>query len=230
MDQEVSSFENLEFLEKLDLQGSLIRTEFLCKILQKTCRMRNLNLHMPNFFDEAGTGLLDLDAITIQLKNSCPDLEIIDLSGYSIITSRGIHALAECKNLRKLTMMNKNDMYPEDRSTIDKHSLRRLFFSCQCLEEVNLGNSDMIFNYDVYEELTMCKNLRQIYLGYTSNFAILEQFPKLQTIYVMRAGNAFDDTRDSQTSFVAQAKEKYPHVSILEYQKGIKYDNEECEG
>ncbi|XP_024877353.1 uncharacterized protein LOC112458139 [Temnothorax curvispinosus] len=119
-------------------------------------------------------------------------------------------------------MMDKNDMHPEDLSTIDKHSLRRLFFSCQCLEEVNLGNSDMIFNYDVYEELTMCKNLRQIYLGYTSNFAILEQFPKLQTIYVMRAGNAFDDTRDSQTSFVAQAKEKYPHVSVLEYQKGIK--------
>ncbi|XP_024872524.1 F-box/LRR-repeat protein 2-like [Temnothorax curvispinosus] len=220
IDQKVSSFKNLEFLEKLDLEGSPIRTESLCKILQKTRRMRNLNLRMPGYIDEVE--LLDLDAITIQLKNSCPDLEIINLSGCSIITSRGIHALAECKNLRKLTMMDKNDMYPEDRSTIDKHSLSRLFFSCQCLEEVNLRNSDIIFNYDVYEELTMCKNLRQIYLGYTSNFAILEQFPKLQTIYVMRAGNAFDDTRDSQTSFVAQVKEKYPHVSILEYQKGIK--------
>ncbi|XP_077278633.1 uncharacterized protein LOC143906416 [Temnothorax americanus] len=155
MDQEILSLGNLEFLEKLDLEGSRIRTESLCKMLQKTHRMRNLNLHMPAWVGYKE--LLDLDAIIIQLKNSCPDLEIIDLSGKSNITSRGIHALAECKNLRKLTMMDKNDMYPEDRCKIDKHSLRKLFFSCQCLEEVNLGYSDMFFNYDVYEKLTMCK-------------------------------------------------------------------------
>ncbi|TGZ56361.1 hypothetical protein DBV15_08847 [Temnothorax longispinosus] len=87
MDQEVSSLKNLEFLEKLDLEGSHIRTESLCKILQKTRRMRNLNLSTGY---RGYRELLDLDAITIQLKNSCPDLEIIDLSGYSIITSRGI--------------------------------------------------------------------------------------------------------------------------------------------
>ncbi|XP_077273335.1 F-box/LRR-repeat protein 4-like isoform X2 [Temnothorax americanus] len=220
MDQEVSSLRNLEFLEILDLKGSRIRTEPLCKILQKTRRMRNLNLRMPAAFVDYSE-LLDLDAITIQLKNSCPDLEIIDLSGNSIITSRGIYALAECKNLRKLTMMDKNDVWED--CTIDKLSLHRLFSFCQCLEEVNLRNSDMIFNYDVYEELTLCKNLRQIYLGYTSSFAILEQCPKLQTIYVMR-GNGFDNTRDSQASFVAQAKEKYPHVFIFEHQKGINSD------
>ncbi|XP_024877351.1 uncharacterized protein LOC112458137 [Temnothorax curvispinosus] len=47
MDQEVSSVENLEFLEKLDLEGSLITTESLCKILQKTRRM--LLLHREVF-------------------------------------------------------------------------------------------------------------------------------------------------------------------------------------
>ncbi|XP_071558384.1 F-box/LRR-repeat protein 4-like [Temnothorax nylanderi] len=216
MDQEVSSLGNLEFLEKLDLEGSSIRTESLCKILQKTRRMRNLNLSLSYC---AYSEVLDLDAITIQLKNSCPDLEIIDLSGCNIITSRGIHALAECKNLRKLTMIDKN-LHSEDRCTIDKHSLHKLFSSCQCLEEVNLRNSYMIFNYDVHEDLTLCKNLRRIYLDYMSDysFAILEQCPKLQTIYLMR--NGFD----SQASFVAQAKEKYPHVSILKYQKGTNSD------
>ncbi|XP_071573060.1 F-box/LRR-repeat protein 4-like [Temnothorax nylanderi] len=217
MDQEVSSLGNLEFLEKLDLEGSSnIRTESLCKILQKTRRMRNLNLSRPGSCD-LYSNVLDLDAITIQLKNSCPDLEIIDLSNDSDITSRGIHALAECKNLRKLTMIDRND-HPGDHYKIDKHSLRRLFSSCQCLEEVNLTNSYMMFDCDVYEVLTLCKNLRRIYLDYMSDysFAILEQCPKLQTIYVMR--NGFDDTRDSQ------AKEKYPHVSILKYQKGTKLD------
>ncbi|XP_024889201.1 F-box/LRR-repeat protein 4-like [Temnothorax curvispinosus] len=217
-EEEVSIPENLEFLEKLDLKGSHIRTESLCKILQKTRRMRNLNLSMPA--SQCYIHRRDLDAIIIQLKNSCPDLEIIDLSDcYSIITSRGIHALAECKNLRKLTMMDKITY-----CKIDKHSLHRLFSSCQCLEEVNLRSSDtsnMIFNRNVYEALTLCKNLRRIYLDYMSGytFAILEQCPKLQTIYVMR--NGLDDTRDShQTRFVAKAKEYYPHVSILEHQKG----------
>ncbi|XP_024877976.1 uncharacterized protein LOC112458520 isoform X2 [Temnothorax curvispinosus] len=221
MDQEVSSLENLEFLENLDLRGSGIRAESLCKILQKTRRMRDLNLSNPSDYDVEP---LHLDAITIQLQYSCPDLEIIDLSG-NIITSRGIHALAECKNLRKLTMMEMNC-----RCTIDKHSLRRLFSSCQCLEEVNLINDfDMTFNNYVYEGLTLCKNLRQIYLDYVSySFAILEQCPKLQTIYVIRNGS--DDMRDSQ-AFVVQAKEKYPHVSILEYQNKIIYDDDkECEG
>ncbi|XP_071555028.1 uncharacterized protein [Temnothorax nylanderi] len=211
MDQEVSSLENLEFLEKLDLEWTRIRTESLCKILQKTCRMRDLNLKTM-----CGDSL-HLDAITIQLRDSCPDLEIIDLTG-NIITSQGIHALAECKNLRKLTMMNMN----KD-STIDKHSLCKLFSSCQYLEEVNLIDSYMIFN--CVEELTLCKNLRQIYLDYMSSFAILEQCPKLQTIYVRRKWSD-DDMRDSQ-AFVAQAKEKYPHVSILEYQKGIYEDDKE---
>ncbi|XP_071558439.1 F-box/LRR-repeat protein 4-like [Temnothorax nylanderi] len=221
MDQEVSSLENLEFLEKLDLGWSHIEVKSLCKILQKTRQMRDLNLSKPTCWDflkpldlnififDDDKRPLHVDAITIQLKNSCPDLEIIDLSG-NLITSRGIHALAECKNLRKLTMM---DVKMNKYCTSDKHSLHRLFPSCQRLEEVNVMNS----NYDVYEGLTLCKNLRQIYLDYVSSFAILEQCPKLQTIYVMRNGS--DDTRDSQASFVAQAKEKYPHVSILEHLK-----------
>ncbi|TGZ49297.1 Uncharacterized protein DBV15_03055 [Temnothorax longispinosus] len=165
-EEEVSSLGNLEFLEKLDLGWCHIRPESLCKILQKIRRMRDLDLRKPSLWDD--------------LKNSYPDLEIIDLSG-NIITSRGIRALAECKKLRKLAMMKM-----DERCTIDKHSWRRLFSSYQRLEEVNLRNSDMIFNYDVYEGLTLCKNLRQLYLWDIFSFAILEQCPKLQTIYAMR--------------------------------------------
>ncbi|XP_071626653.1 uncharacterized protein [Temnothorax longispinosus] len=228
MDQEVSSLENLEFLVNLDVRDSDIRPEPLCKILQKTRRMRELNL---NFFLRQGDWLgwdktpfeaLHLDAITIQLKNSCPDLEIIDLSSH-MITSRGIHALAECKNLRKLTMMEMNYSNRDGTiHTIDKHSWRRLFSFCQCLEEVNLidlHTDQSSINECVYEGLTLCKNLRQLYLWDISSFAILEQCPKLQTIYVIRKWPD-DDTRDRQ-AFIAQAKEKYPHVSILEYQKGV---------
>ncbi|XP_071558436.1 F-box/LRR-repeat protein 4-like isoform X2 [Temnothorax nylanderi] len=138
MDQEVSSLGNLEFLEKLDLGWCCIRAESLCKILQNTRRIRDLNLRKPSLWDDVIP--LHLDAIAIQLRNSCPDLEIIDLSG-NIITSRGIHALADCKKLRKLAMMEMNH-----NCTIDKHSWRRLFSSCQCLEEVNLMNSCMAMN------------------------------------------------------------------------------------
>ncbi|XP_071635243.1 F-box/LRR-repeat protein 4-like [Temnothorax longispinosus] len=216
MDQEFSSLENLEFLENLDFgESDVKRTESLCKILQKTRRMRDLNLsscYWDNFEP------LHVDVITIQLKNSCPDLEIIDLSG-NIITSRGIHALAECKNLRKLSMKNVN--INED-CTIVKHSLHKLFSSCQCLEEVNLMDLDYrdgsSINENVYEGLTLCKNLRQLYLWDTDSFAILEQCPKLQTIYV-RKWWKFDDHVHMRDD-IAQAKEKYPHVSILEYQKG----------
>ncbi|XP_071643394.1 F-box/LRR-repeat protein 4-like [Temnothorax longispinosus] len=226
MDQEVSSLGNLEFLEKLDLESCGIRAESLCKILQKTRRMRDLNLGMLCFSVDHRR-LLHLDAITIQLRNSCPDLEIIDLSG-NIITSQGIHALAECKNLRKLTMIEINIFAPAGYCIIDKHSLHRLFSSCQRLEEVNLmdfysvGCPDDFYVHD--DDLTLCKNLRQLYLGGgISSFAILEQCPKLQTIYVLRYWS--NDTHDRQ-AFVAQAKEKYPHVSILKYQKEFDHDDE----
>ncbi|TGZ34737.1 hypothetical protein DBV15_11916, partial [Temnothorax longispinosus] len=224
MDQEVSSLENLEFLEKLNLGWCCIRAESLCKILQKTRRMRDLNLRKSSLWDDVIP--LHLDAITIQLRNSCPDLEIIDLSG-NIITSRGIHALAECKKLRKLAMMEM-----EERCTIDKHSWRRLFSSCQCLqlEEVNLMNCDCDI-YDVYEGLTLCKNLRQLYLSY-GYISIVSQFSSS----VLNCKQSMFHRRSTSICIMnisfAQAKEKYPHVSILEYQKGITYydDDEEYEG
>ncbi|XP_071568868.1 F-box/LRR-repeat protein 4-like [Temnothorax nylanderi] len=213
MDREVSSLGNLEFLENLDLRRSCITAESLCEILQKTRRMRDLNLERYNFAIIDDIRPLHLDAITKQLRTSCPDLEIIDLSG-NLITSRGIDALAECKNLRKLTMMEMNyNPEVEDLCIIDKHSWHRLFSSCQRLEEVNLMN----LNGDVYEGLTLCKNLRQIYLDcWSLCFAILEQCPKLQTIYVSR--NLYFEMPDD---LIAEAKKKYPRVSFHEYQKGI---------
>ncbi|XP_077275023.1 F-box/LRR-repeat protein 4-like isoform X1 [Temnothorax americanus] len=124
-----SYLENLEFLEDLDLSWTKITTKPLCKILQKNRRMRNLHLNGVI----SSSAPLYVEAVVIQLRNSCPDLEIIDLTG-GVATSRSIDALTECKSLRKL---NIGVMCDDHRYPIDKHSVHRLFSSCQSLEEVN---------------------------------------------------------------------------------------------
>lgn len=62
--------------------------------------MRDLNLNGIEFFDST----IGLDDVMIQLRDSCPDLEIIGLA-HGTITSRGIDALAECRNLRELNIL-----------------------------------------------------------------------------------------------------------------------------
>ncbi|TGZ51519.1 hypothetical protein DBV15_12369 [Temnothorax longispinosus] len=227
-----SCLENLEFLEDLNLRYMYIATATLCKILQKNRRMRNLNLSTldgGNF----NSSFENQDAVAIQLGNS-------------VITSRGIEALAECKNLRELNIsytyvcvtfsfkyiiiffikictltslanIMKHYCYSDYGTNYFRGtyqlSLRRLFSSCQLLEEVNLlglrGNFD--------EPLTLCKNLKQIYLEVPTenadSFTIFEQCPKLQTIYIQYS-------YETSGHFVAQAKEKYPHLSIYEYSWG----------
>lgn len=103
--EDYSHLENLERLEELNFRdGIFLETvEPICKILQKTCRMRKLNLSGAYFKSKCKYDVLNLDAVATQLKNSCPDLEELDLSG-SNITSLGIIALAGCKNLRKLNL------------------------------------------------------------------------------------------------------------------------------
>ena len=46
--------------------------------------------------------LLNADEVVIELRNSCPDLESIDLWKTHTLTSQGIDALADCKNLREV--------------------------------------------------------------------------------------------------------------------------------
>lgn len=93
-----SHLQNLEFLEELNLEKTNVTAESLCNILQKNCRMRNLNLH------SAYKLRFELDAIMTQLTNLCPNLEVIDLAdindGYSY--SLNFNVLSVCKNLRKL--------------------------------------------------------------------------------------------------------------------------------
>ncbi|XP_011873048.1 PREDICTED: uncharacterized protein LOC105564896 [Vollenhovia emeryi] len=83
----------------------------VCKLLQRNPRICNLNLNdvgclfenIVDFYYLPGFNCMD--SIAIQLRHSCADLEILNISDCSI-TSLGIDALAECKNLRKLNIPN----------------------------------------------------------------------------------------------------------------------------
>lgn len=93
-DKGFSYLENLEFLERLDLRSTHIKTQTLCNILQRNPRMRHLHVGRVSG--------LDVHVVAMVLKNSCPDLESIDSWGI-YITPSGIDALADCKNLREVT-------------------------------------------------------------------------------------------------------------------------------
>ncbi|XP_011869603.1 PREDICTED: F-box/LRR-repeat protein 4-like isoform X2 [Vollenhovia emeryi] len=105
-----------EFLEELNLNGTHIIPEALCPILRRNRRMRDLRLNrfpIDNPFiifalcpSVNRVNKIYVDSIIIELRNSCPDLEILDISG-GTITDRGIDALAECKNLRTLGIWNR---------------------------------------------------------------------------------------------------------------------------
>ncbi|XP_071644503.1 F-box/LRR-repeat protein 4-like [Temnothorax longispinosus] len=100
-DEGFSYLEILNGLEHLNFSTLCIEAQRICKILQKNQRM--------------------------QLKNSCRDLEVINLRPCHKLTSQGIDALADCKNLRKLYL----PLEP-----VDEDSLSRLLSSCQRLEVV----------------------------------------------------------------------------------------------
>ncbi|TGZ53261.1 F-box/LRR-repeat protein 4 [Temnothorax longispinosus] len=84
-DEGFSHLEKLKSLERLNLCGTRIKAQQLCKILQKNQRMREL--HSPSLINE--------EAVVLELGNSCRDLEAIQsLNTRHGITPHGISALA----------------------------------------------------------------------------------------------------------------------------------------
>jgi len=96
-DNGFSYLKNLKFLECLNLCKTYISTETLCKILRRNIRMRHL------YIAETYTHL-NANEVIMELRNSCPDLESIDLQRIHTLTSQGINALADYKNLRNVNL------------------------------------------------------------------------------------------------------------------------------
>ncbi|XP_024882311.1 F-box/LRR-repeat protein 4-like [Temnothorax curvispinosus] len=157
-DEGFSYLEKLKSLERLNLSCTRITTKRLCKILQNNQRMRELQF-----------GRFINDAILIELRNSCRDLEVILLNTYDFghISSKGINALTNCKNLRKVDLFL-------DYTNPTTESLFRLLSSCQNLQEVYLSRGSMDQNWmsqfsltgHNLELLAQCKNLEKLYLNH----------------------------------------------------------------
>ncbi|XP_011872815.1 PREDICTED: uncharacterized protein LOC105564777 [Vollenhovia emeryi] len=186
----------LEGLEYLNLRGTHTEASVLCKILEKNRRIRALHIN----------NVKDIDTVLIELKNFCPDLEILNLHKAHHLTSRGINALAECRNLRKVDLRFN---YAGD--TAD--NLRRLLSSCQRLEYIYLSH---IFLDDFnLKSLTLGKNLKELHFFWVAldderpdQFSIIfERCSKLQKL-------RFYDCNTSDL-WINDWKKRYPHVSML---------------
>ncbi|TGZ46259.1 Uncharacterized protein DBV15_11676 [Temnothorax longispinosus] len=213
--EDFSYLERLNGLEYLDISSTHIDTQHLCKILQKNQRMRELHLNgcLKN-------GLINVDAILVELGNSCRDLEVILLDLYRYkLTSRGINVLADFKNLRKVKFFP--SIYIDDD---DIDGLFRLLSSSQNLQEIYLDS--ISYDHHHLEFLAQCKNLKKLYLYYVHHYnynytpdkysIILEQCPKLQEIYFLYCEFNNSDYSDNN-DLVNQWKKRYPHVSIYIY-------------
>ncbi|XP_024880171.1 F-box/LRR-repeat protein 4-like [Temnothorax curvispinosus] len=148
-DEGFSYLERLNGLGNLNLWNTYIKTQRLCKILRKNPRMRELHLLSMNGFNG-----LNIDAIVIELRNSCHNLEVIYLPHSCNLTSQGLYALADCKNLRKVT-------FPHFTRLITDDSLDRFLSSIQRLEEICLRFVDLTDRN--LELLAQCKNLKMLY-------------------------------------------------------------------
>ncbi|XP_071562503.1 F-box/LRR-repeat protein 4-like [Temnothorax nylanderi] len=196
-DEGFSYLEKLEGLERLNLYDTDIKTERLCKILQNNQRMRQL-LTDPDLIN---------DAVLIELANSCPNLEVIYNLFIHDLTSEGINALANCKNLRKMDLNFSDPCYY---SVTTDDSLFKLLSSYQNLQEVYL--SDAVLTDHQLELLAQCRNLKKLYLEFVTlktldNYSVIfEQCPKLQEFYFI--------SFDIEDELVNQWKERYPHVSV----------------
>ncbi|TGZ57459.1 F-box/LRR-repeat protein 4, partial [Temnothorax longispinosus] len=202
-----SYLERLSNLECINFVQLEISTEHICKTLKNNPQIREVDLEELN------------DPILIELGNSCRDLEVINTPLYIcseeqgvgssyLITSQGINALANCKNLRKIVL------FFVDECPITDDTFR-LLSSCQHLQEIQIDFDDYpdVLTDHRLELLAQCKNLKKLSLegaklDIPDKYSIiLRQCPKLQDFYLIR----FDDISDQ---LVNQWEERYPHVSV----------------
>ena len=114
---------NLTKLKKLDLYRCAISDEVLVEILRNCVEMEYLNL--------GATNIANMDNVAIQLGNTCQSLKAVDM-WRSGLTSRGLAALCECKELLEIDL-GWSDVLRE-LSTIDQlvkscRKLRKLFLT-----------------------------------------------------------------------------------------------------
>ncbi|XP_011884018.1 PREDICTED: F-box/LRR-repeat protein 4-like [Vollenhovia emeryi] len=198
-DMGFSYLENLEFLERLDLYRTHIKTQTLCKILRRNRRMRHLHI---GDMDRS----VNVDEIAMELRNSCPDLESIDLWKALTLTSQGIDALADCKNLREVDFGWCGSM------TGHGDSFRRLLSSCEHLEKVFLVSFRQLTERDL-RALTLCQNLKQLdllgSLSLTTDicYAFFINCPKLEMIDLSFCNNIPD-------SLITRWQHMFTHVAV----------------
>ncbi|XP_025995379.2 F-box/LRR-repeat protein 4 isoform X1 [Solenopsis invicta] len=200
-DKGFSYLENLEFLEHLNLYRTHIKTQTLCKILRRNRQMRHLYIGSTDIN-------LNVDEVAMELRNSCPDLESIDLWKTHGFTWQGIDALSECKNLREVDF----GWWYVGNTTGHGDSFRKLLSSCQRLEKVYLASFKGLTERDL-RALTLCKNLRQLdllgSLSLTSDIccAFFTNCPKLEMIDLSFCDNISD-------YMIQRWQQKYIHVAI----------------
>ncbi|KAM0727295.1 F-box/LRR-repeat protein 4 [Formica fusca] len=192
--------ENLEFLERLDLYRTFIKTDTLCKILQKNRWLRHLNI-AGTFQDN-----INIDVIAMELGRSCPDLESIDFWKAQTLTSQGINALAACKNLREV------DFSWCGSTSGHGETLVKLFSSCQFLEKIFLATFRGLTDRDL-KGLTQCKHLKQLdllgalFLTPEICYDILSSCPKLELMDLSFCDNI-------SNFYIKKLRQEYPHVAI----------------
>ncbi|XP_071572456.1 F-box/LRR-repeat protein 4-like [Temnothorax nylanderi] len=197
-DEGFSYLERMKGLECLNVHNIGIETGRLCKILQKNQRMRELDL---------GRFINNIDAVVIELGNSCRDLEVINSLYVRGLTSQGIRALANCKNLQTVHLI-----FPYEYPVTDD-SLFRLLSSYQHLQEIYLFYT--VLTVHKLKLLAQCRHLKKLYLENVklhildNYFVIFEQCPKLQEFYLI-----FHKRHKISDRLFNQWKERYPHVSV----------------
>ncbi|XP_071556207.1 F-box/LRR-repeat protein 4-like [Temnothorax nylanderi] len=209
-DEGFSYLEKLTGLERLNLFSTNIRPERLCKILQNNQRMRELEAYKEIDQTESGD-FINYDAVLIELGNSCRDLEAIYSLDADTLTSQGINALTNCKNLQRVDFSLSTYNYDDNTN----ESIFRSLPSYQNLQEVSLF--DPVLTDHRLELLARCKNLKKLYifqplldLDIPDIWSVIfKQCPKLQEFYFDRC-NISDQ-------LVNQWKERYPHVSVYMY-------------
>ncbi|TGZ51590.1 F-box/LRR-repeat protein 4, partial [Temnothorax longispinosus] len=199
-DEGFSYLEGLNNLEHLNLFRTgytSIRTERFCKILQNNRRMRQLS---------ADSDLIN-DAVLIELRNSCRDLEVIYSLYARNLTSRGIKRLSLTVKIYKKWPFICNGYHPGC-----NERLFRLLSSYQNLQEVYLFRAILTDHW--LELLAQCKNLKKLYLV-NAEFdipdkcsIILKQCPKLEEFYFI-----FCRINQLVNELVNEWKKIYPHVS-----------------